>query len=116
MSKPKERYAVIGLIANITESGRKPTILKIEDAEKFIKMKNCCEKIKTLIEKQKHIDEEIYKTRIESLKRDIYNQSYAISYNYGFVLEIKFDYHSGDTIIFLKQDGYTFNISEVLSI
>ena len=116
MSKLKDAYAIIGIITSISSTGRNPVIVTIPDAQKFMEMKKLSDKMITLTENKKHLDEQYLLSKITSLKHDILDLGFKISYNYGFMLDFKFDSGTGKTIMFLNQDGYTFDISEVLSI
>ena len=116
MSKPKERYAVIGIIASITDAGRKPVIIRMADAMKFLDMRVPAKKMVTLTEAKDHLDQNFFASKIDSLKHDIFGIAFEIAHEYGFTIDLKFDSATGNTVMFLNQDGYTFDISEVLSI
>ena len=97
-------YAIIGCIACLTTGIRKQIIIESPSVIQFLQLNKIATKFK----------KEILPYKINRLKTEFEHICYQITHDYGFVLYNNFNMEDHTIKLELKQDGYSFDISEAL--
>ena len=97
-------YAIIGCIAFLTINARHNIVIEQHTVTQFLQLNKIATKFK----------KEILPYKINRLKTEFEHICYQITHDYGFVLYNNFNMEDHTIKLELKQDGYSFDISEVL--
>lgn len=97
-------YGIIGCIAYLTRDGRKQILLESFSVSQFLQLNKIA----------KRYQKEALKHNMNKLEEEFKHLCYKISCGYGFLLYPDFNKEDKTIKLELKQDGYSFDISEVL--